>query len=1229
MGRPHRTIFVKSLPAGKDRADLLDYIRSNHAFGFRRIIYERDGKRQRSAPKGVPTLKSIAPIGTSLLVFSDVDSATSALEGIRSNTVIELDFAKDDVAFRPPARGEKDASRILSLSQPSPLSHPELEKIMRCYRGFESYDLLDDGSQRQHNDHPPRRNSHHTLRPEPTAHITFRDALCAEQAVDDLCDFTNIFASFVSDPEHTQKLPSNRHHLKSNPPASRINFHALAWIHLNEIPAESTYTALYQQFTSIEGFRFISFQPDALFLGFTAVEEAETALTQLHRNTKMVVRHANNVDLYSIQHLLRHVRHPMNPSPPSSMLFIRVPQFLPSSRVVELCKAFEGFVDATFSKDHLVVTFETVEQAEIADKALDEGTDLFVDFFKSHRTDDGRHDHLRYGRRADGQDEAADHSEVLGPRRRSNFGGLVGAAGERGRSVDDASVGSSRRSSAAHLYVPHGHAEGEQAADRSEGLHGVHERYDRRAATGQRHLFDDRHDIVSSDNESVFSDLSASTRSRRTSLRPGGRANRSDASMLGSRTIYVGNVSEMEKPAAKKFASSFPGFLRIHFGQTNFRLMFDTHTHAREAMAKMRENHVDWKTSFARKEVEEKIIETVGDESNVIWISTLYWAEGSLFTLFTTHYPGFDHLDYQAAHSWVHFKDVQSAKKALEDLNSRTNLYAVFSSKYVKRDKSHSRPHHDDDMSTVKGREREKEDGVRHAWEAHGSGAGRRKHGHNVTVARAESEAGGSDLFSDHHSESGRSTSGVVKSRVSPGAEHFPTRRLDAKRPKQIRSNVLLIRNSAVTSAAELETIFSSYAGFESLKVFKKATTLLFLKFKTVDSAAAVYGSYELRETLGKGYGGVSFFYRVSGDDDVPYEWANQIEVGHEEDQHHLHLVIPKPSTPEHHHDEDSEHPHHDHDDHDHEHDLHDDDYHSHEGVGADPWSLPPKSREATPDDMAAMEANGKADWGGGGRGPGEEEPQSAVSTASSLFDIHRPWYEAVDETVTAFPPSVVRREKTPSAPINPPKVDKPVAPPPESTNAVRRTPSLAEVVNSAPVFVPSSFTAEAMMEEEDLGEDEPVAREEDLTHGTQDVEDYEDLENGHPVHTLRDASPFEAYPTPPENHSPLPSDTKTDRTESLLAELETLRTDLSSSRRTLSLVESEVTRVTKMVEEVGVKEIGAADVWGEKTDGLAVVERLERLVKGLVTEVIALRAGCATNQRDSELLQPEDHTAE
>ena len=45
--------------------------------------------------------------------------------------------------------------------------------------------------------------------------------------------------------------------------------------------------------------------------------------------------------------------------------------------------------------------------------------------------------------------------------------------------------------------------------------------------------------------------------------------------------------------------------------------MFDTPTHAREAMTRIRENHPDWKPSFARKEVEEKIIETVGDESNV------------------------------------------------------------------------------------------------------------------------------------------------------------------------------------------------------------------------------------------------------------------------------------------------------------------------------------------------------------------------------------------------------------------------------------------------------------------------------------------------------------------------------------------------------------------------------------------------------------------------------------
>ena len=473
-------------------------------------------------------------------MFSDVDSATAALEGIRSSTVITLEYAKEDVVFRPPTRGEKEANRILHLSQPSPLLPDELEKIMRCYRGFESYELLIEGAP-TNNDHQPRRNSHHTIQREPTPYIIFRDALCAEQALDDLCDYTNICVTFVSDIEHIQKLINQHHHPEVSPPSSRINLDTLSWLHVSNIPNDVPYTTLHSQISCLEGFRFISFHHDTILLGFTTSQHAEAASTDLLTDLKIDVRHASKIELKS----LHHSRHPRKPSPPSSSLFIRVPQWLPPRRVVEWCKVYDGFLDATFKKDHLVVTFETVEQAVAADRVLDEGTDLYVDYFKSHSADEGRREHAGDSRRGDGEDESEHHVDVGFPRRRSNFSGLIGAreVGGRARSVDNVSIGSSRRYSAAHLHVPHGHADGDELPIRVEGSHAGHERFDRRV-TGLRHLFEDRHDVASSDNESVFSDLSTGTGSRRTSLKPhGGR----DASILGCRTIYVGNVSEMEK----------------------------------------------------------------------------------------------------------------------------------------------------------------------------------------------------------------------------------------------------------------------------------------------------------------------------------------------------------------------------------------------------------------------------------------------------------------------------------------------------------------------------------------------------------------------------------------------------------------------------------------------------------------------------------------------------------
>ncbi|KAJ3101282.1 hypothetical protein HDU97_001522 [Phlyctochytrium planicorne] len=149
--------------------------------------------------------------------------------------------------------------------------------------------------------------------------------------------------------------------------------------------------------------------------------------------------------------------------------------------------------------------------------------------------------------------------------------------------------------------------------------------------------------------------------------------------IMPSRTIYVSGFGSMDKADIKAMCKKFAGFIRIQFGQANFRVVLNDLECAKEAMKTiLAANFV--KASYARKEPEEKKIDELGEPSKVLWTSTLYWSEVELRKYLHT-YEGFERLVFDASHSWIHFKDVESARVALEDLNSTTNLYSVFSKK--------------------------------------------------------------------------------------------------------------------------------------------------------------------------------------------------------------------------------------------------------------------------------------------------------------------------------------------------------------------------------------------------------------------------------------------------------------------------------------------------------------------------------------------------------------------
>ncbi|KAI9356732.1 hypothetical protein DFJ73DRAFT_758470 [Zopfochytrium polystomum] len=151
----------------------------------------------------------------------------------------------------------------------------------------------------------------------------------------------------------------------------------------------------------------------------------------------------------------------------------------------------------------------------------------------------------------------------------------------------------------------------------------------------------------------------------------------------GIRTIYVTSLGNTDKCDIKNFCSSLPGFYRVQFGQTNFRVVLTDPEKAIAAMSVIQSTFKGMKATFARKEPEVKIIEELGEPSRVLWTSTLYWGEAEC-RKFLAQLEGFEKLVFDAAHSWVHFRDVECARRALVELNSTTNLYSVFSKKFDK-----------------------------------------------------------------------------------------------------------------------------------------------------------------------------------------------------------------------------------------------------------------------------------------------------------------------------------------------------------------------------------------------------------------------------------------------------------------------------------------------------------------------------------------------------------------
>ncbi|KNC97446.1 uncharacterized protein SPPG_07367 [Spizellomyces punctatus DAOM BR117] len=1261
-----RCLTVKSLPQGKDRADLLDLVRSEQfRKGLVRVVFEDDGRVS--------------------LIYTDADLANDALKAIHSVTAIDIALSQEEPAITSSSRQNTEPNPVVWIAPDStPLDKEELRKILQCYRGLELFGLVH--GEPPHTGKGGPHNRARTTHQAEVPYACFRDVFCAENAVEDLSKHTNLVSGFANNPGSIRKILERKENLGRT--SSRVSVDRMTWIIVSEVPDDVALGSLRRHFGRLDGFVFLGLQPEALFLGFQTVAQARKAADNLIRNTRMKVRPAHKRDVQAL-----HMPPKCDPSQPTAVLIIRSPPWLHQRRVAELLQLYEGFQELKPGQQFLLAKFETVDQASRVLKELEATTNLQIRYSKPSESNGTQ-----------GADiQASEESGAIG--------GLVGTTGSRARSNSVTSISSvtsitssahsineratlrgsssvySRPSAsepfpfasamlinvsdlatvddsfrhlvgkldgfermafydegcyswfatreltekaASHIeaerhitpilvekrrprqrappiqpphaeqyagslfvrcppgltkealqlilehypgYVACRHLrdaiivdyEDQEAANRVMKDLRVHtnirvEYSNKSAQSGNRYLVDDRTEAagVTSEDESLPSELKNSS---------------TQALVPGGRTIYVTQLGGKDKADIKTLCLQLPGFHRIQFGQTNFRVVFKDSESASQAMLKIKRLVRSWRASFARKEPEQKLIADIGEPSKVLWTSTLYWTEAEL-RKYLEMYPGFDRLDYDTSHSWIHFADVSSARAALTDMNSTTNLYSVFSSKRFELDERTCRqlgtipPANTSDAIPVAkvSAESDQRDrsNDRHAWESgedrapsrdgkslktyqdtelpspNHSSTAQPPRNSNLTIVTSEARLGSKMLFA------GEDTKKVAS---SPGAEHFPTRRITAK-PREIISNIIIIRNSSTNEREELETIFQEYPNFEGLACEQKGSFLVwFCRFADLESAATVFHSYELREKLGKGYGGVSFQY--CGTEKVPLEWKDfLVEIdGPDDDQ----LEGDTQWSAEH---------------------AEDDSFEDVSGSLADPWSLPPSQRQSDPEAEVAVVSASSKNW------DAITDGSSAKATSlTSPWEASKPWYESVDEEI--YPDQV-----------------SPVFPNEEVSDHIVSTDSWGDPTApifdaGAPEFVPGNANI-SCHEVPSFTEGNPVH-----IYAPAEVEG---LYESEPIHVHTSASL--ARPSIPEHNT---------KHAALLSENTALRKKLSNSNFRISRAESELQRLEKLLTEVGgVEEVLEEDPWGapaieDRLEATLLEEKIKKvvgLVKGLMRKI-------------------------
>ncbi|KAI8817142.1 uncharacterized protein EV422DRAFT_542560 [Fimicolochytrium jonesii] len=364
-----RTVLVKALPPGKDRADFTEFLRENHSFGFEHVKFDTDE-------------------GISIL-YDTHQNAKFALDSITQSTAIDITWAAQDLIPDPSLL----SSRALHAVEPNPvvyiepaltpLSPDEVKKLLMAYRGCESFDIISKEELNYDRDRGVGRAPHQGRASSARFYYyaLFRDVFCAETAIEDLNKCIGIPATYARNHERVRNILEGKVARLGTaatpaPATPRNNSAMLTWIHVAEIPTDVDFAKLRAHFGRLEGFRCLSFQPNGVLLGFATEPYAKRAAEMLLKNTRMDVNPATPDAVQTVQQ----VTTAMAVSQPATTLCVHLTPYAPVHRVSEMVHVYAGVQEVKPDAAHVYVRFASLDESVRAVTDLEATTDLALEF---------------------------------------------------------------------------------------------------------------------------------------------------------------------------------------------------------------------------------------------------------------------------------------------------------------------------------------------------------------------------------------------------------------------------------------------------------------------------------------------------------------------------------------------------------------------------------------------------------------------------------------------------------------------------------------------------------------------------------------------------------------------------------------------------------------------------------------------------------------------------------